>query len=51
MTKETAKFLLGILDGLTLSAGAPDFEQVAKSLIAARAELVEAVAEIPARSA
>lgn len=39
MTPETARFLLQVLDTLTLKVGAPDFEQTAQSIITARAEL------------
>lgn len=41
MTSETARFLLQVLDGLTLNAGAPDFEATALALIQARKELAE----------
>ena len=39
MTKETAEFLLGVLGGITLNVGAPDFDQVVPKVLAARAEL------------
>jgi hypothetical protein len=39
MTKETAQFLLYILDGITLNVGAPDFDEVVSKVLAARAEL------------
>jgi hypothetical protein len=35
----TAAFLLSVLDGITLRAGAPDFAQTAQSVIEARREL------------
>ena len=40
MTKETARFLLDLLDAQTLSVGAPDFPEVVERVLAARAELV-----------
>lgn len=39
MTKETAEFLLGVLGGLTLNVGAPDFGEVVPKVLAARTEL------------
>lgn len=39
MTSDTAQFLLGILDTVTLNVGAPDFEETAGRVIAARREL------------
>lgn len=43
MTPETAQFLLGVLNGLTLNVGADDFEQVARQVMQARAELLTIV--------
>jgi len=39
ITTPTARFLLGILDGLTLTVGAEDFDQAASAVLRARAEL------------
>jgi len=39
MTKESAEFLFILLGQVTLNAGAPDFDEVAERMLAARAEL------------
>lgn len=39
MSPDTLTFLLGLLDRITLSAGAPDFEEQAHAVIKARREL------------
>lgn len=39
LTPRTARFLLGVLDTLTLNVGAPDFDEAAASVIDARTEL------------
>jgi hypothetical protein len=39
MTEDTAALLLDILAGFTLQVGAPDFDQVAPRIIAAKAQL------------
>lgn len=45
MSPETIRFLLGLLDGLTLNAGAPDFEDAFQNIVKARRELQ---AQLPA---
>ncbi len=39
VSPKTAQFLLQVLDSLTLQAGAPDFDEVAALISAARREL------------
>lgn len=39
VSEETAEFLVGVLSGLTLKVGAPDFGQAAQSVIKALKEL------------
>lgn len=39
MTKQTAQFLLNLLDAQQLNAGAPDLEQVVTLIVTARTEL------------
>jgi len=39
ITQPTARFLLTVLDGLTLNVGAPDFDDAAASVMDARTEL------------
>lgn len=45
MSRETALFLLNLLNAQTLNVGAPDFEQAVTAIVAARAELLALVAE------
>lgn len=45
MTRETAMFLLNLLNAQQLNVGAPDFEATAKQVIQARSELLALVAE------
>jgi hypothetical protein len=45
VTRDTALFLLTLVDGLTLSVGASDFEQVVSQVIKARGELLDLVSE------
>lgn len=47
MTSETLSFLLDLLDRQQLAVGAPDFEQVAAQVMAARRELVDALDDLP----
>jgi hypothetical protein len=39
ISAETAAFLTRVLDGITLSVGAPDFEETATAVLTARREL------------
>lgn len=41
ISEDTAAFLLHVLAGVTLNAGAPDFEEAALAAIKARRELNE----------
>lgn len=45
VTRETALFLLNLLNAQQLNVGAPDFEQTVGQVIQARAELLALVAE------
>lgn len=45
MTRSTALFLLNLLNAQTLNVGAHDFEAVVAQVVAARAELLDIVAE------
>lgn len=45
MTRETAEFLLGLLGGLTLNAGADDFDQAVAAIQKARAELLAEIGD------
>ncbi len=45
MTHDTLTFLLALLDVQQLNVGAPDFEDTAAKVIAARRELVEALTQ------
>jgi hypothetical protein len=40
ISEETAKFLLGLVNGLTLQVGAPDFDEALAKLLKAREELM-----------
>jgi len=44
MTSATLQFLQGLVNGLTLNVGAPDFDEVLATVVAARQELTEALA-------
>jgi hypothetical protein len=39
MTRDTAEFLLGLIDQVTLSAGSDDFAAVAQRIVNAKTEL------------
>ncbi len=41
LTPQTVELLLGLLDRVTLQASAPDFEQAAAAVVAARRELTD----------
>lgn len=43
MTKETAEFLLNVVNMLSVSANDPDFEKVARQVVAAKTELSEII--------
>lgn len=47
MTKDTATFLLGLVNGLTINVGAPDFEEALAKVIAARTELAALLRDEP----
>lgn len=43
MTRETAAFLLDLLNRQQLNVGAPDFDQAVQAVLKARAELAEII--------
>lgn len=45
MTRDTAEFLLNVVNMLSLSANDPEFEDTAKKIVAAKIELSEIVVE------
>ncbi len=45
MSPETLALFKQLLDNVTLNVGAPDFEEAAQQVLAARRELAEAMAE------
>lgn len=47
MSPETVTFLLGLLNQITLNAGAPEFEENALAVIKARRELTDLLATEP----
>jgi hypothetical protein len=49
LTPATLRLLLGLLEQVTLTVGAPGFDEVAATCMAARAQLVAALAEAEAQ--
>lgn len=45
VTRDTAEFLLNVVNMLSLSANDPEFEDTAKKIVAAKIELSEIVVE------